>query len=82
MGRNVWMCLVSTVSTYIVLEATVYRVEFSHLITQTPVLTALTNNIVYTIHNSMALILCVDHLNMSFNVHITDKVTVSGFLTI
>ena len=27
MGRNVWMCFLSTVSTYIVFEATVYRVE-------------------------------------------------------
>ena len=27
MGRNVWMCFVSTVSTYIVFEPTVYRVE-------------------------------------------------------
>ena len=44
-----------------------------------------TNNIVYIIHNSIALILCIDHLNMPFNVHTTDKVTmmtVSGFLTI
>ena len=36
----------------------------------------------FTIHNSIALILCIDHLNMPFNVHTTDKVTVSGFLTI
>ena len=45
----------------------------------------LTTNIQYTIHNSMALILCIDHLDMPFNVHTTDKVTmiiVSGFLTI
>ena len=27
MGRNVWMCFVSTVSTYIVFEAIIYRVE-------------------------------------------------------
>ena len=39
----------------------------------------------YTIHNSIALILCINHLDMPFNVHTTDKVTmitVSGFLTI
>ena len=39
----------------------------------------------YTIHNSIALILCIDHLGMLFNVHTTDKVTmitVSGFLAI
>ena len=29
MDRNVWMCFVSTVLTYIVFEATVYRVEES-----------------------------------------------------
>ena len=94
-------------------EATLYRVEFSHLIvlcirchvraTNTSVLTVSTNiafnalcalifvsivstnKIPYTIHNSIALILCIDHLNMPFNVHTIDKVTmitVSGFLTI
>ena len=44
-----------------------------------------TNKIPYSIHNSIALILCINHLNMPFNVHTTDKVTmitVSGFLTI
>ena len=48
-------------------------------------LTLLTNNIAYTVHNSLALILCIDCLDMSFNVHTTDNVTmitVSGFLTI
>ena len=44
--------------------------------------TVSTNKIPYTIYNSIALILCIDHLDMPFNVHITDKVTVSGFLTI
>ena len=47
--------------------------------------TVSTNKIPYSIHNSIALILCIDHLNMPFNVHTTDKVTgitVSGFLTI
>ena len=42
-----------------------------------------TNNIVYTIHNSIALILYIDHLDIPFDVHTTDKVTmitVSGFL--
>ena len=39
----------------------------------------------HVIHNNIALIFCVDHLNMPFNVHTTDKVTMmtmSGFLTI
>ena len=49
------------------------------------ILTVLTNKIPYSIHNSIALIFCIDPLNMSFNVHTTDKVTVitvNGFLTI
>ena len=47
--------------------------------------TVLTNKIPYSIHNSIALILCIDHLDMPFNVHTTDKVTmitVNDFLTI
>ena len=44
--------------------------------------TVSTNKIPYTIHNSIALILCIDHHDMPFKVHTTDKVTVSGFLTI
>ena len=47
--------------------------------------TVSTNKIPYSIHNSIALILCINHLDMPFNVHTTDKVTmttVSGFLTI
>ena len=113
-GRNVWMCYVSTASTYIALNALeivmpyvnsvdIYsiwghciqsRVEFSHLIVlcirccvkakNTSVLTVLTNiafnalyalifisttwtnKIPYTIYNSIALILCIDHLNIPF----------------
>ena len=67
---------VSTVSTNIV---------FNALRALIFVLTVLTKKISYTIHNSIALILCIDHLHMPFNVHTTDKVTmitVSGFLTI
>ena len=44
-----------------------------------------TNNIAYTMHNSIAFILCINCLDMPFNVHTTDKVTmitVSGFLSI
>ena len=41
-----------------------------------------TNKLPYSIHNNIALIFCVDHLDMPFNVHTTDKVTVCGFLTI
>ena len=44
-----------------------------------------TNKIPYSIHNNIALIFCVYHLDMPFNVHTTDEVTMmtmSGFLTI
>ena len=47
--------------------------------------TVSTNKIPYSERNSIALILCIDHLDMPFNVNTTDKVTmitVSGFLTI
>ena len=69
-------CLVLTVSTYIAFNA-LHALIF--------VLTVLTNKIPYSIHNSIALILCINHLGMPFNVHTTEKVTmntVSGFLTI
>ena len=46
------------------------------------VLTVSTNKIPYSIHNSIALIFCIDHLNMPFNVHTTDKVTMSGLIII
>ena len=64
---------VSTVSTNIAFNA-LHALIF--------ILTVLTNKIPYAIHNSLALILCIDYLHMPFNVHTTDKVTVSGFLTI
>ena len=70
------MNLISTVSTNIAFNA-LHALIF--------VLTVSTNKIPYSIHNSIALILCIDHLNMPFNVHTRDKVTmitVSGFLTI
>ena len=69
-------CLVSTVLTYIAFNA-LHALIF--------VSTVSTNKIPYSIHNSIALILCINHLDMPFNVHTTDKVTmitVSGFLTI
>ena len=69
-------CFVLTVSTYIAFNA-LHALIF--------VSTVSTNKIPYSIYNSIALILCIDHLNMPFNVHTTDKVTmitVSGFLTI
>ena len=81
--RKLWagMCgcvltVVSTVSTNIAFNA-LHALIF--------VSTVSTNKIPYSIHNSIALIFCIDHLHMPFNVHTTDKVTmitVSGFLTI
>ena len=70
------LTVVSTVSTNIAFNA-LHALIF--------VSTVSTNKIPYSIHNSIALILCIDHLDMPFNVHTTDKVTmitVSGFLTI
>ena len=81
--RKLWagMCgcvltVVSTVSTNIAFNA-LHALIF--------VSTVLTNKILYSMHNSIALILCIDHLDTPFNVHTTDKVTmitVSGFLII
>ena len=81
--RKLWagMCgcvltVVSTVSTNIAFNA-LHALIF--------VWTVSTNKIPYSIHISIALILCINHLDMPFNVHTTDKVTmitVSGFLTI
>ena len=58
--------LVSTVSTNITFNA-LYALIF--------VSTVSTNKIPYTIHNSIALIFCINFLDMPFNVHTTDKVT-------
>ena len=61
------------------------NIAFNALCALIFVSTVLINNIAYTIHNSIALILCIDRLDMPFNVHKTDEVTmitVSGFLTI
>ena len=52
--------VVSTVSTNIALNA-LYALIF--------VSTVLTNKMPYSIHNSIALILCINPLDMPFNVH-------------
>ena len=72
-------CVLTVVSTVLT------NIAFNALHTLIFVLTVSTNKIPYSIHKSIALILCIDHLNLLFNVHTTDKVpmiTVSGFLTI
>ena len=78
MGWNVWMCFDSSIDS-------LDKIAFNALYALIFVSTVLTNKIPNSIHNSIALILCIDHLDMPFNVHTTDKVTmitVSGFLTI
>ena len=70
------LTVVSTVSTNIACNA-LHALIFVSTVSE--------NKILYSMHNSIALILCIDHLDMPFNVHTTDKVTmitVSGFLTI
>ena len=78
MGRNVWMCFDSSINS-------LDNIAFNALHALIFVSTVSTNKIPYSIHNSIALILCINHLDMPFNAHTTDKVTmitVSGFLTI
>ena len=81
--RKLWAgmcgCVLTVVSTVLT------NIAFNALHALIFVLTVSTNKIPYSIHNCIALILRIDHLDMSFNVHTTDKVTmitVSGFLTI
>ena len=76
MGKNVWMCFDSSIDSL-----------DKHSIQCIACFDLCINSVNKkdTIHNSIALILCIDHLDMPFNVHTTDKVTmitVSGFLTI
>ena len=73
-------CCVRTTNTSVSTVST--NIAFNALRALIFISTVSTNKIPYTIHNSIALILCIEHLNMPFNVHTTDKVTVSGFLTI
>ena len=67
------LTVASTVST---------NIAFNALCALIFVLTVLTNKIPYTIYNSIVLILCIDHLDMPFNVNKVTIITVSGFLTI
>ena len=62
-------CVLTVVSTVLT------NIAFNALHALIFVSTVSTNQIPYSIHNSIALILCIDHLNMPFNVHTTDKVT-------
>ena len=76
MGKNVWMCFDSSIDSLD--KHSIQCIACFDLCIDSV-------NKKDTIHNSIALILCIDHLDMPFNVHTTDKVTmitVSGFLTI
>ena len=78
MGRNVWMCFDSSIDS-------LNKHSIQCIACLIFISTVSTNKIPYSIHNSIALILCIYHLDVPFNAHTTDKVTmitVSGFLTI
>ena len=74
MGRNVWMCFHSSVDSLDKQSIQCIALIFA--------LTVSTNKIPYTIYNSIALILCIDRLDMPFNVNKVTMITVSGSLTI
>ena len=81
--RELWVGMCGCVLTVVSTVST--NIAFNALHALISVSTVLTNKIPYSIHNSIALILCINHLDMPFNVHTRDKVTmitVSGFLTI
>ena len=67
------LTVVSTVST---------NIAFNALRALIFVSTVSTNKIPYRIYNRIALILCINRLNMPFNVNKVTMITVSGFLTI
>ena len=67
------LTVVSTVSTNIAFNALRALIFIS---------TVSTNKIPYIIYNSIALILCIDRLDMPFKVNKVTMITVSGFLTI
>ena len=81
--RKLWAGMCGYVLT--VVSTVLTNIAFNTLHALIFVLTVSTKKIPYSIHNSIDLILCINHLNMPLNVHTTDKVamiTVSGFLTI
>ena len=81
--RKLWAGMCGCVLTVVLTVLT--NIAFNALHALIFVSTVLTNKIPYSIHNSIALILCIDHLDMPFNVRTTDKVTmitVNSFLTI
>ena len=77
-------CCVRATNTSVLTVST--NIAFNALCALIFISTVSANKIPYTIHNSIALILCINHLDMAFNVHTTDNkvtmITVSGFLTV
>ena len=66
MGRNVWMCFDSSINSHDIAFNALHALIF--------VSTVLTNKIPYSIHNSIALIFCIDCLDIPFNVHLNYNV--------
>ena len=62
MGWNVWMCFDSSINS-------LTNTAFNALCALIFISTVSTNKIPYSIHNSIALIFCIDCLDMPFNVH-------------
>ena len=73
-------CCVRATNTIVLTVST--HIAFNALHALIFVSTVSTNKIPYTIYNSIALILCIDHLDMPFNVNKVTMMTMSGFLTI
>ena len=68
--RKLWAGMSGCVLTVVSIVST--KIAFNTLHALIFVSTLSTNKIPYSIHNSIALILCIDHLDMPFNVHTRD----------
>ena len=62
MGRNVWMCFDSRIDS-------LNKHSIQCIVCFDLRIDSVTNKIPYSIHNSIALIFCINCLNMPFNVH-------------
>ena len=73
-------CCVRTTNTSVLTVS--INIAFNALHALIFVSTVSTNKIPYSMHNSIALILCINYLDMPFNVNKVTMMTMSGFLTI
>ena len=73
-------CCVRATNTSVLTVST--NIAFNALHALIFVFTVSTSKMPYTIYNSIALILCINHLDMPFDVNKVTMITVSGFLTI